>query len=237
MADSTPPNTRSTPPERSLARDLMRLLPLCLFFILMAVLLRHDGVRAYLFDIEKVRLMLQGTDTALSRWMSIAIFVSGGALLVGLGVPRLWISTLAGAIYGAVVGTGLGLLASIIGSAAVYQMGRKFLGALAQRLLGERVDLWQRRFQENAFWWVLYGRLVPFANATLTSLLCGSCKVPFRPFLAGSLLGFIPLAVIFTTFGSGGVKGNFYQIGLGIVLIAALALFRRLIKRLRPSKK
>ncbi len=229
---------RTKPPdrkERSLNRDLIRLIPLCLFFILMAIVLRNSAVRAYLFDIQNVRLILQGADTPLERLISAAIFVSGGALLVSLGIPRLWISTIAGVIYGAVIGTGLGLLASIIGSAVVYQVGRRFFGALVQRHLGKRVGLWQQRFQENAFWWVLYGRLVPFANATVTSLLCGSCKVPFRPYLAGSLLGFIPLAVVFTIFGSGGVKGNYYQVALGIVLIAAIVLLRRLFKGLRPS--
>lgn len=236
MAATDNPNTPENRPERSLVRDLVRLLPLCLFFILMAILLRNDAVRGYLFDIENVRLVLQGANTPFDRLMSVGIFVLAGAVLVSVGVPRLWISTLAGAIYGAALGMGLGLLASILGSAVVYQVGQKYFGALVQRFIGERVGLWQRRFQENAFWWVLYGRLVPFANATVTSLLCGSCKVPFLPFLAGSLLGFIPLAMVFTIFGSGGVKGNFYQIGLGIVLIAALVLFRRVFKRLRPSK-
>jgi uncharacterized membrane protein YdjX (TVP38/TMEM64 family) len=236
MAATDNPSTPENRPERSLARDLVRLLPLCLFFVLMAILLRNDAVRDYLFDIENVRLVLQGANTPLDRLISVGIFVLAGTVLVSVGVPRLWISTLAGAIYGAALGMGLGILASILGSAVVYQVGQKYFGALVQRFVGERVGLWQRRFQENAFWWVLYGRLVPFANATVTSLLCGSCKVPFLPFLAGSLLGFIPLAVVFTIFGSGGVKGNFYQIGLGIVLIAALVLFRRVFKRLRPSK-
>ncbi len=236
MTPTDKPNGPADREERSLTRDLVRLLPLCLFFAAMAVLLRNDTVRAYLFDFENVRMMLQGAGTPLNRWVSVGIFVLGGAVLVAVGVPRLWISTIAGAIYGAAWGTGLGLLASLMGSAAVYHAGRKFFGTLVQRRLGERVGLWQLRFQENAFWWVLYGRLVPFANATVTSLLCGSCKVPFRPFLAGSLLGFIPLALVFTVFGSGGIKGNYYQIGLGIFLIAVVVLIRRIFKKLRPTR-
>lgn len=237
MADA---NTSDGPLQgngRSLAKDLLRVLPLCLFFIIVAVMLRNEAVRNILFDIEKVQSILQGADSMVGRWKSAALFIAAGSLLVSLGVPRLWISTLAGAIYGSVIGIGLGLLPSVIGSAAVYQMGRKFLGALAQRMLGDRVGLWQQRFQENALWWVLYARLVPFANATLTSLLCGSCKVPFRPFLAASFLGFIPLASVFTIFGSGGIKGNYYQIGIGIILIAAMVLLRRFLKRFRPDQR
>ena len=67
------------------------------------------------------------------------------------------------------------------------------------------------------------------------SLLCGSCRVPFRAFLTGSFLGFIPLAVVFATFGSGGIKGNFGQIGFAAALLVLSILSRKLLKKWFPE--
>jgi uncharacterized membrane protein YdjX (TVP38/TMEM64 family) len=63
------------------------------------------------------------------------------------------------------------------------------------------------------------------------SLLCGSCKVPFVPFMMGSLAGFVPLAVAFATYGSGGVKGNVWQIGFATMLLVLSIFLRSLLKR------
>ena len=134
----------------------------------------------------------------------------------------------AGAIYGALLGTVLALAAAMIGAATVYGMGRSLLGDMVnRRLKNGQLALWHRRFQENAFWWVLYGRLFPFSNATFKSLLCGCCRVPFSPYLRASFLGFIPLTFVFAAFGSGSMKGDIHQILLGFLLLL-VALFARL---------
>jgi uncharacterized membrane protein YdjX (TVP38/TMEM64 family) len=66
------------------------------------------------------------------------------------------------------------------------------------------------------------------------SLLCGSCRVPYREFMAGSLLGFIPLAMVFATFGSGGIKGNYWQISFATTLLILSILSRKLFKKWLP---
>jgi len=43
------------------------------------------------------------------------------------------------------------------------------------------------------------------------------------------LLGFIPLAIVFVVFGSEGVKGNFYQVALGILLLVVIIGGRKLL--------
>ncbi|HPP81199.1 MAG TPA: glycosyltransferase family 39 protein [Deltaproteobacteria bacterium] len=215
--------------DRQILSDICRVVLVAVLFTGMAVVIGRPEVRAYLFDIDRMREALQGGWGGRSRLISAALFVLIWGGLVAAGIPRLWASAIGGIIYGAFMGTVLSLIASLLGSSILYGAGASMLAGVVERRMGITVKLWRARFQENAFWWVLYCRLFPFSKSTLTSLLCGSCRVSFRSYTLGSLLGFIPLAVVFATFGSGGVKGNLWQIGLATMLLVLSVLARRLL--------
>lgn len=222
---------------KTLAGDIARIAAVAALFVALAFLLRVPAVRSVLFDLGTFRAVLQGGHSFLDRLVSAGYFVLIGSLLIALGVPRLWASAVGGAIYGAVLGTFLSIIASLLGAVILYYAGRFLLARVVERQAGEKMKLWQRRFRENAFWWVLYMRLFPFSNSTLMSLFCGSCKVPFRAFLQGSLLGFVPLAVAFAAFGSGGIKGNVHQIGFASLTLVAFMFFRRFLSRRGQEKR
>jgi uncharacterized membrane protein YdjX (TVP38/TMEM64 family) len=227
-------------PERSgarLAKDLLRFFFVGLVFLGLALAIRQGMAGDSHRWLLELRQFLQGSELASGLWASSACFVVIGGTAISVGVPRLWVSGAAGAIYGVVLGMSLALVASMIGATTVYLLGRQLLGGLVQRRFAGQLKLWRRRFRQNAFWWVLYARLFPFSNATLTSLLCGSCRVPMSRYLFASFLGFIPLTFVFAAFGSGGVKGNINQVLLGFCcLLAALGL-RLLFKKLRPQNR
>jgi uncharacterized membrane protein YdjX (TVP38/TMEM64 family) len=155
-------------------------------------------------------------------------------LLISLGIPRLWVCGVAGAVYGAGLGSLLALGGSMIGATTVYLLGRFLLAGMVQRRFAGHLASWGHLLQENGFWLVLYSRLFPFTNATVNSLLCGSCRVPFDQYLAGSILGFIPLTLVFANFGSGGSSGNFYQVMIGLGLFMTALLCQRLTKHFFP---
>jgi uncharacterized membrane protein YdjX (TVP38/TMEM64 family) len=225
----------STNPDRNLFGDLCRIAVVAAFFVAAMVLIEETGARDMLFDVEAFRSLLQGGPSSAGRMASAAVFVLAGGGIIALGMPRLWASALGGVVYGAFMGTLLSVLASILGASILYAAGRSLLGSVVERRLGSRLMQWRRRFQENAFWWVLYGRLIPFSNSTVMSLLCGSCKVPFASYVHGSILGFIPLAVVFAAFGSGGLAGNFGEIGVAVLVLAAFMVLRRVIGSRNPS--
>lgn len=216
--------------DKKLFGDLFLILALVTFFTAMALALKNPAVSDMIFDIETVRSLLQGGPGLSGRIVSLIVFILAGGGIIALGVPRLWISALGGIIYGAFMGTVLSVIASLLGASAVYWAGKTFLSHVVERRVGDTLKVWRTRFQDNAFWWVLYGRLFPFSNSTLMNLLCGSCVVPFVPFITASSLGFIPLAVVFATFGSGGMKGNMFQIILATVLLVISIFARRLLK-------
>jgi uncharacterized membrane protein YdjX (TVP38/TMEM64 family) len=129
------------------------------------------------------------------------------------------------------------MLAALVGASALYQVGRFFLRDVVNRRVGGRLEVWRNRFRENGFWWVLYGRLFPFSNSTLHSLLCGSCEVSFLSYLLGSFLGFIPLTIVFALFGSGGAKANAMQITLGFCLMLLVFLSRKYLRAVFPVQR
>jgi len=217
--------------DRKLLADILRIISLLGFFSLMALLLKRPDVRKLVFDIDSMRVMLQGGGGFLDEASSCAIFIAVAGGLITLGLPRLWVSAVAGIIYGALVGTAISLMAALLGASADYLTGRSVLASVMERRIGDRLKQWRSRFRENAFWWVLYARFFPFSNSTVMSILCGSCRVPFAPFITGSFLGFIPLTVVFAFYGSGGVKGNFWQIGFATILLIASIFSRKVMNR------
>lgn len=206
-------------------RDITRTLIVVLVFAALAVFVRSDVALQY-FDIAAWREMLQQGHFVGGAGTAALLFVLGGSAAISLGVPRIWIAALFGAVYGAVVGAILAMAASLIGTSIVYQAGRHLLRGVVQRRVGGRLERWRLRFKENAFWWVLYARLFPFANSSVTSLFCGACEVPFLSYMVASLLGFVPYTLIFAMFGSGGAKANAWQILLGLGLMAMVFLLR-----------
>jgi len=221
--------------KASLAADLRYLCLVGVIFFGMALLLRHEMAGNSSFQLEELRARLLGVNQTGGLWGSSAIFVLASGALISLGMPRLWVCGAAGAVYGVGLGAPLALGGSILGATAVYLMGRFLLADMVQRRLAGRLAVWSQLLRRNGFWWVLYVRLFPFTNATVNSLVCGCCRVPLGQYMAGSFLGFIPLTLIFTAFGSGGTSGNFSQVFIGIALLAVALICRRLVTRFFPA--
>lgn len=199
-------------------QDLLRLVATGVFFTVAAVLLHGELVREIFKDPQHFKHMVMTLSEAGPA--GVLVFILTGAALVAVGIPRLWISALAGAVFGLWTGFVMAMAATLLGAAGAYGIGRGILSDVVERRLGERLTVWKQRFRENAFWWVLYGRLFPFSNSTLKSLLCGSCRVPLRPYLLATFIGFLPLTIVFNAFGSGTVRGSGMQIAIGFGAIA-----------------
>lgn len=221
--------------KANLAADLLRFFMVGLIFLGLALLLRHEMAGNVHFQLQEIRADLQGDNLPGGLWSSSAIFLLASGLLTTLAVPRLWVCGVAGAVYGVTLGSLLALGGSMIGATTLYLLGRSLLAEMVQRRFGGRIAFWGTLFRQNGFWWVLYGRLFPLSNATINSLLCGCCRVELGQYLAGSLLGFIPLTLVFAAFGSGGAKGNIQQVLIGLGLLGLALLCRLLAKRFSPA--
>ena len=147
------------------------------------------------------------------------LFLAVGGLVTAVAIPRHIISFLGGYAFGALLGTALAVLATEIGCVIVFFYGR-FVG---RPLVSEKIRARVRRIEDflasNPFSMTLLIRLLPAGNNFATSLAAGVSRVPARPFLLGSLLGYVPQTFVFALAGSG------IEMGARMRLVVAVVFF------------
>ncbi len=216
-----------------LLKDLLRVAVVGILFGTVAYLLSLPSVREQYLDIGHIRAWLRNRG-----WWGIAEFTLVCSLATGLGVPRLWVSALAGGLFGAVLGTVIGQTASILGAVITFTIARIMLRSVVLRRMPPAMRIWYDRFNKHGFFWLFYIRLFPFANATVTNILGGVSQVSLGTFLAATFLGYLPETVIFAIFGSSAAKKDALQfsIAFGAFLIFLLAeLTWQFLRRRRNS--
>jgi uncharacterized membrane protein YdjX (TVP38/TMEM64 family) len=186
-------------------------------FVVLAFLLKQPYVRNELIDINRIRARFRGTS-----WADELSFIGAASIVNALGVPRLWVSVVAGSVYGAVRGSFLALIATLIGTTIDFYIARYLLRGPIKRQLPRGLRKWYDLFNRNGFQGTLYMRFFPLANATVTNFIGGASKISFGAFITATLIGFIPLTFVFAMFGSSAAKQSGLQLSVGIVLFIAM---------------
>jgi uncharacterized membrane protein YdjX (TVP38/TMEM64 family) len=154
-----------------------------------------------------------------------AVFLGLGGLATAAGMPRQGVAFLGGYAFGAAAGTGLALLAQLLGCALSFFWARLIGRAWAERRLAGRFGARLRRLRdvlaESPFGATLALRLLPVGNNLALNLLAGLAGIAALPFLAGSALGYLPQTVVFALLGKGVRVDGAWQLGLAAVLFAA----------------
>jgi uncharacterized membrane protein YdjX (TVP38/TMEM64 family) len=136
-----------------------------------------------------------------------------------------------------VQGTALSLAAAEIGCLLTFAYGRVVGRPLVGARLGARVRRIEDFLAANPFSMTLLIRLLPVGSNFATSLAAGVSRVPARPFLLGSLVGYLPQTFVFTLAGSGIEMGGGPRIALAVlffVLCGAIGIW--LYRRYRHGK-
>ena len=80
-------------------------------------------------------------------------------------------------------------------------------------------------------------RLLPVGNNFATSLAAGVSRVPARPFLLGSLVGYVPQTFVFALAGSGIEMGANFRVALAVLFfVVSGAIGIWLYRRYRHEK-
>ncbi len=211
--------------------DLLGVFLFGLLFLGLALWIRLGGTHPYIQAVRQWALEMAHDPSLWHRLAGFAGFVLAGGLMISLGVPRIWFSAASGAVFGLSCGIVSATFASILGASVLFWMGRTFLSGMVRRRAGGKLAHWRSGLRANAFWWVLYLRLFPFSNGTVASLICGSCRIGFAPFIYASLLGFLPYTLVFAALGNAGFSGNLFQILGGFALLGATVVLRKCLIR------
>lgn len=139
-----------------------------------------------------------------------AIYVATVALsLPGAGV----LSILGGFIFGWVISAPLTVVAATIGAVMVFKIVQTSLGAAIAERAGPFVQKLSRGFEQDAFNYLLFLRLVPAFPFFAVNAAAGLTRMSLRTFTLGTFIGIIPGSFAFAFLGR----------GLGSVLDAARA--------------
>ena len=165
------------------------------------------------------------------------LYVAVGGLVTALAVPRHVISFLGGYAFGAGLGTALALAATEVGCVLVFFYGRYVGRPLVRERLRERVRRIEDFLAANPFSMTLLIRLLPVGNNFATCLAGGVSRVPARPFLLGSLLGYLPQTFVFALAGSGMEVGERPRIAIAaLFFVVSGAIGIWLYRRYRHEK-
>ena len=148
-----------------------------------------------------------------SHWVDTAIrgngltglyyYIGMGSMLTSVGVPRQAICALGGYAFGLGKGLMLAELGSGLGCLFCFLYARLIGRAFVRRRFAGRLEKIDGVLTAQPFTMAMAIRLLPVGNNLLTNLAAGVSSVPLLPFLAGSLIGYLPQTVIFVLLGSG----------------------------------
>lgn len=219
-----------------------RLKPFIKQFIFAGILVITIVLMTYISSQGSVQQIFQQftkwqQEQQISPLTSIISFTLVGAFMISLGIPRLWISAAAGAIFHITIGTFIAIFSSILGASFLYWVGKYFLSNFIITRCHKYTNVLHKKLKKKSFISVVYIRLFPFTNATITSLFLGSMNIPFKHYFFGSIIGYLPLGITFVIIGAGSAQFNIIKISVGFMCILAIIIIKYIFKRYSHKKE
>lgn len=152
------------------------------------------------------------------------VFIVVAAIFAAGGFPRQILSFLAGYAFGLSEGFVYALVASGIGCAIAFLVTRYFARDIIAKRLPARFHKVDSFLSDNTFVAALLIRFLPFGNNLATNLAAGLSRARGVPFIAASVLGYIPQTLVFSLLGSGITLDPELRISLSVVLFAAASI-------------
>jgi uncharacterized membrane protein YdjX (TVP38/TMEM64 family) len=159
----------------------------------------------------------------VERWGPLApvVFIAAYAGAVGLSIPGATLLTLLGGfLFGPFWGTVYAVLGATIGATAIFLVARTALGDVLRHRAGPFVRKLEDGFRRDAFYYLLFLRLVPVFPFWLVNLVPALLGVKLGIFVLATFLGIIPATAVYSGLGDG--LGAIIDAGempdLGIVL-------------------
>ena len=153
--------------------------------------------------------------------VALVTFIGGGSLITIVGLPRQNLSMVAGYFFGIWSGVLYTLLAVILASAALYELGHGVARPWVSRRFPaqvSRIDAWAN---ERLFARVLALRLFPVGSNLVMSLTAGVASAHRPTFITASFIGFIPQTVVFALAGNGVSTSDPIMFASAVVLLIA----------------
>jgi uncharacterized membrane protein YdjX (TVP38/TMEM64 family) len=203
--------------EAGMPDALKRYLPLALLAVAMLVAWQ-TGLHRYL-SLEALVEHRAALDTLVAEnlVLALAAFALVYVVTVALSLPGASFLTIAGGLlFGWLVGGTVTVLAATIGATLIFLIASTSLGETLRARAGPSLDRLAKGFEEDAFHYLLFLRLVPVFPFWLVNLAPAFLGVPLRTYVVATLVGIVPGTFAFAVVGA----------GLGSVVDAQEAAYR-----------
>jgi len=201
----------------------------------------HDWLTVATLQTHRDQLLAY-TDEHYWAALAAALLIYAGT--VALSVPGASIMSLAlGMLFGRWLGTLLIIVAATLGATLVFLAARHLFADAVRRRLGERAAKLIGGFQEDAFNYLLFLRLVPLFPFWLVNLVPAVAGVSLGRYVAATFLGIIPASFIFANLGQslGRITSSSELLSaetLGaLALLGVLTLLPVAVKKIRGKRK
>ncbi|MGV8855482.1 MAG: TVP38/TMEM64 family protein [Devosia sp.] len=198
------PASGEVTPKRRPSRRLARFVPLVVLLAILASGLLLGWQRYFTLDyLAETRSSIK-TFAHEQGPLAGLLYVLGYAAAVAVAFPATWLLTLAGGfIYGMVLGGLLAAIGASIGASILFWAARTAFGDGLRQRAGGFVARAAKGFENNAFTYMLALRLAPVLPFSVVNVLPALFKVPFATYVAATLIGIIPGALVYASIGQG----------------------------------
>lgn len=197
--------------------EARRLLILALIVAGLVLLLHATPLNQWIGDLQALKQQIRAYG-----WRAHVAFTAGAMSAIALGVPRLALGALAGALFGSVVGTMLALVSSLAGSWGAFLFARWSGRGWAESRLAGASDSLRSVLARPTITAIFVARQLPVPGILINAML-GVLPTTQRAFLIGTALGYLPSTAIVALAGSSLGKDSL-AVALTQVTLAMAAL-------------
>ena len=203
--------------------ETRRLLIVALIALGLVLSLHFTPLKAWMEDIRALKAHIDAYG-----WKADAAFAAGAIAAIAIGVPRLALCGLAGALFGFVEGALLALAAGVLGSYGAFLLARWGGKAWVDRRLRKADPRHRALLGRPSIAGIFIARQLP-VPAIVLNVLIGMLPVGHGTFLAGTLLGYVPSTAIVTLAGSSlgkeSLERAMLQVSFAMLGLAVLSFF------------
>ena len=184
--------------------SVKRLVPVALIVIAAGLFIAFDLHKYLSLDALREHRQVLLEFYAKNQALTVIAFIAGYATVVALSIPgAIWMTLLSGFLFGTWVGTAVVVVAATLGALAIFLAARYAMGDILERKAGPFIKGMEAGFQENAFSYLMFLRLVPAFPFWLVNLVPAFLNVSTGVFVLATVLGIAPATAVFNSVGSG----------------------------------
>lgn len=164
-------------------------------------------------------------------WAPIVFILAMATAVVVSPLPSLPLDILAGSFFGPFWGALYAIVGATLGAVASFFLARVLGRELLARFLKGHINFCRRCSDKLLARVVFFSRLIPFVSFDLVSYGAGLTNMSAGKFTLATILGMIPLTILYTTYGATALSSPATAWIGGAVMVVLFFLLPRWIER------